>query len=60
MDERVKAVDVLDWLYDLQYTFKVSRGRAERKPNVQQSELDALDRKLAYVDYLIEQTIKRL
>lgn len=60
MDEQVKAVDVLDWLYDLQYTFKANRGRAERKPNVQQSELDALDKKLSYVDYLIEQTIKRL
>lgn len=60
MDNQIKAADVLEWLYDMQYTFKTNRGRAERKPNVQQSELDAIDRKLRFVDYLIGRTIEEL
>lgn len=61
MDKKpIEAADVLEWLYDMQYTLKANLGRAERKPNVQQCELDAIEKKLAYVDYLIGLTITQL
>lgn len=60
MDKPIEAVDVLDWLNDLQYTLKLSLDRAERKPHVAQGEIDAINKKLAYVDYLIGVMIERL
>ena len=61
MDKNIiETADVLDWLYDMQYALKTNLSRAERKPNVQQCELDAIKRKLAYVDILIGQTIEKL
>lgn len=56
----MKPIDVLNWLYGLQKKFKIDLGRAESRPGVQQCELDALNRKLEYVDYLIERTIREL
>ena len=60
MNEQVKAVDVLDWLYGLQKKKKIDLGHAERRENVRPDELDSLKKKLKYIDYLIERTIKEL
>lgn len=60
MFKEVQAVDVLDWLYGLQKKTKINLGRAEGRANTRPEELESLNRKLEYIDYLIGLLIKEL
>ena len=56
----VTAYEVMDWLYGLQRKTKQALGRAESRPGVTHEELDALNRKLAYIDKLIGKMMEEL
>jgi hypothetical protein len=56
--ETPKVSEVLHWLYGVQKKTKIDLGRAEARPNVTAEELDVLNRKLIYIDYLIGLTLK--
>ena len=50
----------LEWLYGMQKKTKIDLGRAERRANVTQEELENLMKKLEYIDYIIGVMIKEL
>jgi hypothetical protein len=56
----VNISELLKWLYGLLKEAKINLGRAESRPGVTQTELDALKNKAAYIDYLIGEMIKKL
>ena len=50
----------LEWLYRELKRAKIAYAHAERRPGVRQDELDALDKKILILDYLVEKEIKEL
>lgn len=59
MDE-INISELLKWLYGLLKEAKMNLGRAESRPGVSVIELDNLKKKVSYLDYLIDDTIKKL
>lgn len=56
----VTAYEVLHWLYGIQRKAKQAKGRAESRSGVTREELDALDKKLEFIDYLIVKTLEEI
>jgi len=59
-DGVVISYHALEWLYRELKRAKIARAHAERRIGVRQDELEALDKKILILDYLIEKEIKEL
>lgn len=56
----VTPYEVLHWLYGMQRKAKQAKGRAEYRPGVTQEELDNLEKKIAFIEYLIVKVWKEI
>lgn len=59
-DGAAVSYHALEWLYRELKRAKIARAHAGRRIGVRQDELEALDRKILVLDYLVEKEIKEL